>query len=200
MTTLAVVIALDPEGQITLQLLGSDQNFPIVIEVQLEFDGGEEAFHHGVIPAATLGGHAADDLVALQKQAVVSSSVLAALIRVDQQLVRLNPAVTEGPVEGLNHQGGVHGPLQLPADDTPTEQIDPHRQVSPAAGGADVCDVAGPAAVRRRGLKVLQQQVLRHPAGAAAALTAGPERPAGSALEVGTSHEPGDAVTTNPVA
>ena len=75
--------------------------------------------------------------MALQKQTLVSCSVLTALIRVDQQLVRLNPAASEGPGEGLDHLGRAHGPLQLPAEDTPAEQVDPHRQVPPAAGGAD---------------------------------------------------------------
>jgi hypothetical protein len=50
MTALAVVVALDPDGQIALQLLRSDQLFAIVIEVQLQLllrrslqlEGGEK--------------------------------------------------------------------------------------------------------------------------------------------------------------
>jgi len=39
MATLAVVVALDLEGQIALQMLGSDQNLAVVIKIKPEFDG-----------------------------------------------------------------------------------------------------------------------------------------------------------------
>jgi hypothetical protein len=48
--------------------------------------------------------------------------------------------------------------IELPADCAAAEQIDPDRQVSPARCGADVGDVARPAAVWCRGLKVLLVQ------------------------------------------
>ena len=133
MTALAVVVALDPEGQIALQLLRSDQLLAIVIEVQLQLllrrslqlEGGEQALRNSVIPTAALGGHAAADLVLLQQDPVVGGPVLAALIRVDEQELRLQQTVIEGAVESLNHQGGIHAVIELPADDTTTEQVDP---------------------------------------------------------------------------
>lgn len=45
------------------------------------------------------------------------------LVRVDQQLLRLHLTVTEGPVEGLDYQGGIHPLIQRPAVDTAAEQI-----------------------------------------------------------------------------
>ena len=80
MTALAVVVALDPEGQIALQLLRSDQLLAIVIEVQLQLllrrslqlEGGEQALRNSVIPTAALGGHAAADLVLLQQDPVTA--------------------------------------------------------------------------------------------------------------------------------
>jgi len=89
-------------------------------------------------------------------------SGLAALICVREQLLWLQLAMAEGPIEGLDHQSGIHPVIELPADDTAAEQIDPDGQVPPAGCGADVGDVARPAAVRRRGLEVLLQQVLHH--------------------------------------
>jgi hypothetical protein len=52
MTALVVVVALDPEGQITLQFLRSDQPLAIVFEVQLQLESGEKAFRHSDIPAS----------------------------------------------------------------------------------------------------------------------------------------------------
>lgn len=60
---LVIVITLDPEGKIALRMPGFDQNFPIVIEVQLQLECGEETLHHPIVPVAALGGHAADDLL-----------------------------------------------------------------------------------------------------------------------------------------
>ena len=114
-----------------------------------------------------------------------------------EQELRLHQAVTEGAVESLNHQGGIHAVIELPADDTTTEQVDPDGQVTPTAAGADVGDVAGPATVGSGRLEVLLQQVLHHPSGSAAGPGASPERSASPGLELGTLHEPGDAMATD---
>ena len=66
MTALAVVVTIDPEGHVPDRLLRAFQGLCIVIEVQFVFEGGEEALHHRVIPAAALGRHAAADLVVFQ--------------------------------------------------------------------------------------------------------------------------------------
>ena len=90
MAPFAVVVTLDPEGQITLELLGRDQLLSIVIEVQLQLEGGEEALQHGVVPAASFGGHAADDLLLSEQIAVVGGPVLTALICMEEQLLGLH--------------------------------------------------------------------------------------------------------------
>ncbi len=89
----------------------------------------------------------------LQKLAVSGGSVLAALIGVDQQLVRFNLALTQGPIKGLQHQQHLNGCARAPADDAANEPIHPHRQVAPARCGADVRDVACPATVGAGGVK-----------------------------------------------
>ena len=86
-TTLAVVVTVDPEGHLPDQLLWAVQDLCIVIEAQFVFEGGEEALHHGVVPAAALGRHAAADLVVVQQLPVRRCPVLAPLIGVDQEPV-----------------------------------------------------------------------------------------------------------------
>ncbi len=74
-----------------------------------------------VVPAATLGRHAAADLVDLQQLPMARGWVLAALIGVDQELIGFDWAVAQGP-----------------ADHPVAVQTDPDRQVPRAVAGADV--------------------------------------------------------------
>jgi len=73
--------------------------------------------------------------------------VLAPLIGVDQELVGFDLAVPQGPVQGLQHQRGLHRGAHGPADHAAAVKVDPDRQVSPACCGADVGDITGPTAV-----------------------------------------------------
>lgn len=52
---LTVLATVDPEGQVTDQLLGAVQDHDIVIAAQFAFEDGEKALHHEVVPAASLG-------------------------------------------------------------------------------------------------------------------------------------------------
>ena len=183
MTTLAVVVTVDPEGQVPDQLLGAVQDLGIVIEAQFVFEGGEEALHHGVVPAAALGRHAAGNLAAFQQLPVRRCPVLAPLVRVDQELIGFDLAVPQSPVEGLQHQRGLHGGAHGPADHAAAVQVDPYRQVSPACCGADVGDVTGPAAVGSCWAELLLQQVLCDSGCLAAGGAAWPEPAAGFGLE-----------------
>ncbi len=158
------------------------------------FEGGEKALHHGVVPATTLGRHAAADLVVLQQLSVALGAVLAALIGVDQELIGFDLAVAQGPVEGFQHQGGLHGGADGPADHPAAVWIDPDRQVPPAAARADVGDVTRPAAVGCCWAELLLQQVLSHSGGLAAAVSAWSEPMAGLGSQRGLVHESGDAV------
>jgi len=87
-TTLAVVVTVDPEGQVPDQLLGAVQDLGIVIEAQFVFEGGEKALHHGVVPAAALGRHAAADLVVFQQMPVGRCPVLGGFNRSMQHPLR----------------------------------------------------------------------------------------------------------------
>jgi hypothetical protein len=74
MAPITVIVNLDPEGQIALELTGRDPFLSIVIEDQLQLQSGEEALYHGVVPAASFGGHAADDLLLSKQIAVVGAA------------------------------------------------------------------------------------------------------------------------------
>jgi hypothetical protein len=169
----------------------------MVIEAELQLEGGEEALHHRIVPTAPLGGQAAENLSFLQQSAVVSGPVLAPLIGVDQQLVRLHQALAECSVESLDDQVGIHPLLQLPAHHAAALVVDSDGEIPPAGCRADVGDVAGPAAVGGRRPKLLLQQVLCHPHSAPPAPGAGPEGQAGLAPQLCPPHQPSDPMATD---
>jgi hypothetical protein len=88
------------------------------------FEGGEEAIHHGIVPAVALGGQAAVDLAVHQQLPLGRGPLLTSMIGVDQELIRFDSAVPQGSVEGLKHQGGLHDGAQGPAHNTSSVQID----------------------------------------------------------------------------
>ncbi len=115
----------------------------------------------------------------------------------DQELIRFDLAVPQRPVEGLQHQRGLHGRAHGPTDHPPAVQVDKDSQVPPASRGADVGDVTGPAAIGGCWVEVLLQQVLSHTRGLASTGSAGSEPAAGLGLERGCPHQPSNAVTTH---
>ncbi len=116
MPAITVVVAADPEGQVTVQLLGAVQGHGIVIKLQFLFKGGEEALYHGVVPAAALGRHSAANLGALEQLPVHPRSAMSPLNRLDQELIRFDMAVPQNPVQGLQHQRGLNGRAHGPND------------------------------------------------------------------------------------
>ena len=88
----------------------------------------EDTLHNRVIQAAALNGHAADDLVFLEQVPVVGGSILAPLIRVDEQLLRFCPAVAEGTVaetvKGIGDLVHQQAALRLTLE-IPTTALDP---------------------------------------------------------------------------
>jgi len=124
-TALAVVVTIDPEGHFSDQLLGAVQDCGIVIEIQFVFEGGEKALHLGVVPTAVFGRHAAADLPIFQQLPIGRCPLLAALVGVDQKLIGFDLAVPQGPVEGFQHQGGLHGGAHGAADHAAAVQVDP---------------------------------------------------------------------------
>jgi len=63
------------------------------------------------------------------------------------------------PTQGVGHQGGGHGLVHGPADQTTAAQVEHRGQVEPALVGADVGDVPGPSPVRLTRGEVLVDEV-----------------------------------------
>ncbi len=108
-------------------------------------------------------------------------------------MIGFDLALPQSPVEGLQHQRGLHGGAHGPVDHAAAVKVDPDRQVPPARCGADVGDVAGPGAFGGCWAELLLQQVLRNISGYAAAIAVWFEPSAGLYLEYGFAHEPGNA-------
>jgi hypothetical protein len=76
----------------------------------------------------------------VEQIAVAGGPVLNALIRVEQTLIGSHLPTAEGPVDGLDHQGGIHAGIQSSAKNGAAEQIDPGRVLTPAGRCADCAD------------------------------------------------------------
>lgn len=122
---------------------------------------GVVALRHCIVSATALGGHAAADLAAFQQLPVGRGPVMAPLISVDQGLIRFEPAVPQGPNEGLQQQVGLHGGTKGSAQQTSPVKIGPHCQIPPACRSADVGDVTAQTAVGGCWAELLIQRVLR---------------------------------------
>jgi hypothetical protein len=79
----------------------------------LELVGYQGTLHNWIIPGSPLGGHPADSpafppagLGIRRPGSVFDAPVLATLIRTEKHRLVLKMAVAEGPLEGLDHQGG----------------------------------------------------------------------------------------------
>src|SRR5438270_6043858 len=85
MSPLPVVEQLDVFEQLVACL--SSGTPPARID-QFDFEGGEKAFRHRVVPAVAFTAHAAVDAVYRQQLLILVAGVLAAAIRVMQQTLR----------------------------------------------------------------------------------------------------------------
>ena len=80
MSSLSVVVALDPVGTFPLKLPWGEKIRAVAIKIILQLVGGEEALHHRIVPAIALAGHAAFDLLLLQQALVFAGCILAAAL------------------------------------------------------------------------------------------------------------------------
>lgn len=76
----------------------------------------------------------------------------------DQPKRRL--ALRDGQLQRRADQFGVHGRSHRPAHDFAGVQVQHHRQVQPAAAGADIGDVAHPGLVWAARVEASRQQVV----------------------------------------
>ena len=126
----------------------------------LGFQRGEEALHRCVVPDVARPADAAADVMIGQQLLKLLTAILAALIRMMQQCVRFT-AAPDRYHQRVRNQLGRHRGAHRPTDDTAREQVDDGGRVEPALCRPDVGEVGDPFLVRRRGLELPIQHVVR---------------------------------------
>ena len=123
-------------------------------------ESAEKAFHGGVVEAIAGVAHA--DLAIISGQALLIrfAGVLAALIRVVEQLSRWI-ALPDRHVPRLQHQGGFHVFVHRPTHHPARKQVQNHSQVQPTFGSVDVGHVTDPFAIWGRRGKILVEEIGR---------------------------------------
>ena len=124
------------------------------------FQGGEEALHGRIVITIAGAAHADLALSCLQQAPVSLTGILAAAIRVVQQLSGWM-AIDDRHAPGTFHQLGIQPIPHGPAHHPPGIQIQDDGQIQPAFCGFDVGDVTNPFFVGSGSLKVLVEQVGR---------------------------------------
>ena len=117
----------------------------IVVDVLLDsllLQTAEEGLRHRVVPAVPSTAHAGLEMIGLAEPAPRVTSVLRALIRVDQRSAR--PPSTHSHQGGIEHELAIDGRASRPTDDSSRVQIQDHRQIQPALPGADIRDICDP--------------------------------------------------------
>ena len=132
MSPLPVVEQLDVFEQLVAGL--SSGTPPAGID-QFDFEGGEKAFRHRVVPAIAFTAHAALDAVYRQQLLILVAGVLAAAIRVMQQTLR-RLTVLQCHLKGGQRDPAFEPFAQRPADHAAREQIEDYRQVQPTLPGS----------------------------------------------------------------
>ena len=141
MEALAVIKDFDVVEESALGLGEVGEGF--AFEVQFTFEGGPEAFHGGVVVAATGPAHAGSKAIGEELLLVGGAGVLAAAIGVVEQAGFGAPSLL-GVSQGLKGQRSLQMILKLPADNLAAEQIHESGQVKPALAGPEVGDIGDP--------------------------------------------------------
>ncbi len=132
----------------------------------------------------------------LEQLPLIGGSVLAAPIRVDQQLFRLHLSLAQGAAEGLQHRRRLHRGTKRLVDDALAAQMNPHCQLIPAGCCADVGDFTVRIAVRRLRGEVPVDHIVSQ-SSSAGGFAAEPEGPAGFGPHATTLHQRSNAMATD---
>jgi hypothetical protein len=118
---------------------------------QIQFEGGPEAFHGGVVIAITPSAHGSDDSGLMEGPAVITAGVLDATIGMQDQ-ANWRMAMGQGHGQRLQDQGGVDVWTHGPADDLAAVEIQDGGQIKPSFLGLNIGNISGPQLVGRGGL------------------------------------------------
>ena len=149
-----------PEQPLDHCVLSLPVGFELLSMQPFHLQRTEQRLRAGVVPAVASSTHGSSYSVAGEKLRVAAAGVLAAPVRVEDQIFAgqaLPPCHFQCAAGQRRCDRLAHGP----AHDAAAEQIEHHGQVQPAFAGGDVGHVAGPDGVRRGYRKVARQQVGR---------------------------------------
>src|SRR6266536_2127832 len=106
-------------------------------------ESAEKAFHRCIVKTVSGAAHA--DLAVMSRQAlqIDFTGVLAALVRMMQQVSR-RTALHDRHVPSLLHQGSFQVLVYRPTHHPPRKQVQNRSQIQPAFGGVNVGDVTHP--------------------------------------------------------
>src|SRR5689334_7590892 len=165
---------------------------PGALRDELDLQGREEAFGHGVVPAVTAAAHAARDPVRCEAALVLRARILTPAIRMVEQAAG-GLAARESHGERVDSELAGYPRARRPADHAPREQVEDDDQVEPALERPQIRDVADPDRVRgcRRELPIEDiggdgPRVLR--------IRRHAEPPLGAGAQALRLHQPGDAL------
>jgi len=110
---------------------------------QLQFEGGPEAFHGGVVIAVAAPAHGGDQAGVREGLTIIAAGVLNAAIGVEEQL-GWGTAMQQGHGQSIENQSGVNALAHGPTDDFAAVEVQDGREVKPAFPGLNIGDVGHP--------------------------------------------------------
>ena len=152
-----IVEALDVIDHVRFGLVSSAVRF---VRRAFSFQRGEEALHRGIVPAVAGSAHATGHAVVGQKPLEGLTGVLAPLIRMMQDRLRLT-APPDRHHEGIRDQLRGHNRMHGPANNPPREQVHDCGHVEPAFGGPEIGEIGDPFAIGRLGRKCPIEHIWR---------------------------------------
>ena len=131
MPTLWIVEALDVIEHVRLCIVSGSVD---LASCPFGFEGREEAFHRGVVPDIAGPAHRTGDAVISHETLALLARVLATLVGVVEDRIRLASA-PDGHDQRICNELGCHVGVHRPADNTTGEQVDDGGNIKPALCG-----------------------------------------------------------------
>src|SRR6185312_713634 len=158
MPTLRVVEHLNVVEDVATRLLAITIR---AVSYSLALEQLKEALGHGVVVAVPATAHAAHQVVLAQEILPVMATELAALIRMQQDLLWWL-AAPYGHHQRVQYQRPIDPRSHRPADDLAGKQVEHDRQVEPVLMGAKIGDVGHPGAIGLAHVELPLQMIRRH--------------------------------------
>src|SRR5438309_1388479 len=191
MTAAGIVPALDEVEDGEARVGRRTEVLPIE---QLALEGREEALAQRVVVRVADRTHGRPDAGRATALAEGYRGVLAALIRVMNDVRR--PTLRDGHIQRGQDELGPEMGFHRPADHAPTPRIEHDGEIQEAGPGRHVGDVRDPQLIRARAGELAVDEIRRRP-GRLVAHRRAERLPPAHALQPGAPHQPGHPLTAN---